>query len=157
MRVAVVTVGRPKEEHVAALIRGYEERAGRYFRFSTIEVPTTTGGAADERSVRTREAEAIRKRLPNGLDTWALTRGGRQLDSRELAATLADLATYSRAGVAFLIGSAFGLDDQLIRDCSSRFSLSNLTLPHELARLILAEQIYRAGTILRGEPYHKGS
>ncbi|MCL7971872.1 MAG: 23S rRNA (pseudouridine(1915)-N(3))-methyltransferase RlmH [marine benthic group bacterium] len=157
MRVAVVAVGRPKGEHISALIREYETRACRYFRFSAIEVPASAGSGADERSVRAREAEAIRKRIPADLELWALTRGGRQLDSRKLAETLGDFATYSRAGVAFLIGGAFGLDDDLIRDCSSRFSLSSLTLPHELARLVLAEQIYRAGTILRGEPYHKGA
>lgn len=155
MRLALVAVGRPKEPHVAALIRDYETRAGRYFRFSSIEVPATPG--ADARSVRAGEAEAIRKRIPDGLDAWALTRTGRQLGSRELAETVGDLATYSRPGVAFLIGGAFGLDDDLVRECSRRFSLSELTLPHELARLILAEQIYRAGTILRGEPYHKGA
>ena len=155
MRLTLIAVGRPRETHVAALIRDYEGRASRYFRFSAIEVPATSG--VDARSVRAREAEAIRRRIPDELDAWALTRGGRQLGSRELAETLADLATYSRAGVAFLIGGAFGLDGDLVRECSRRFSLSELTLPHELARLILAEQIYRAGTILRGEPYHKGA
>jgi len=59
-------------------------------------------------------------------------------------------------GVAFVIGGAFGLDESVLRKARTRLSLSDLTLPHEMARLVLAEQLYRAGTIIRGEPYHKG-
>jgi 23S rRNA (pseudouridine1915-N3)-methyltransferase len=58
--------------------------------------------------------------------------------------------------VAFLIGGAFGLDGELVQRCTRSLSLSRLTMPHDMARLVIAEQIYRAGTILRGEPYHKG-
>lgn len=157
MRLVVVAVGRPKDRNVGLAIRDYETRAGRYFRYSAIEVPAATGGSEESARVRSREAESIRRRLPDDLARWALTREGETMDSRELAGELADLATYSHPGVAFLIGGAFGLDPDLVRECDRRLSLSELTMPHEVARLVLIEQIYRAGTILRGEPYHKGN
>ena len=157
MRLAVVAVGRPKDRNVGLAIRDFEARAARYFRFSAIEVPATSGGSAEADHVRSKEAEALRRRIPDDLACWALTREGEAVDSRGLARELADLATYSHPGVAFLIGGAFGLDRDLLDGCDRRLSLSRLTLPHELARLVLTEQIYRAGTILRGEPYHKGA
>ena len=78
------------------------------------------------------------------------------MDSRELAAYLEGLAVQSAPGVAFVIGGAFGLGPEVVDRSGKRLSLSSMTLPHEMARLFLAEQLYRAGTILRGEPYHKG-
>jgi len=156
MRLVVLAVGTPRDRGMGELIREYETRAGRYFRLDTIEVAAATGVGGSPRAVRTREADDLRKRMPVGLDTWALTRDGTEIGSRELAGTLSDMATYGRPGVAFLIGGAFGLDGELVQRCSRSLSLSRLTLPHDMARLILAEQLYRAGTILRGEPYHKG-
>ena len=156
MKLVVLTVGAPRDRHMASLIREYETRAGHYFRFETVEVSAATGGGGTPDAVRASEAEQLKRRVPAGLDTWALTRDGEPATSRELATSLSDMATYSHAGVAFLIGGAYGLDSTLLASCTRRLSLSRMTLPHEMARLILTEQIYRAGTILRGEPYHKG-
>jgi 23S rRNA (pseudouridine1915-N3)-methyltransferase len=156
MRLVVLAVGAPRNRHTAELIREYETRSGRYFRFETIEVAGATGVGGSPRAVRAREAHLLQKRIPEGLDTWALTRNGTEISSRELAEILSDMATYGRAGVAFLIGGAFGLDGEVVQRCTRSLSLSRLTLPHDVARLVLAEQIYRAGTIVRGEPYHKG-
>ena len=141
---------------MAALIRDYEGRAAQYFRFEALEVTSAAGGGGSAPAVRAREADSLRKRVSAGLDTWALTRDGTESSSRDLAETFSDMATYSHPGVAFLMGGAFGLDEGLVRQCSRRLSLSRMTLPHDMARLVLAEQIYRAGTILRGQPYHKG-
>ena len=86
----------------------------------------------------------------------ALTRSGEPLGSEALARFLGDLALRSSPGVAFLIGGAHGLGAGVLAQARRRLALSAMTLPHELARVVLAEQLYRAGTILRGEPYHKG-
>jgi 23S rRNA (pseudouridine1915-N3)-methyltransferase len=139
-------------------IRDYEERAGRYFAFESIEVQPKKSGAADPERVRGEEAEALLRRLPLEMETFALTRIGRSLDTRALADHLERVGTYGpAAGAAFVIGGAYGLHEKVLESCRNRLSLSNLTLPHELARLVLAEQLYRIGTLLRGEPYHKGA
>lgn len=156
MRLVVLAVGAPRDRRVAATVGEYESRIARYFRFEAIEVSTGSAAGKSPLAVREREAELLRRRIPEGLDTWALTRDAAQVTSRGLADTLGEMATYGHAGIAFIIGGAFGLDERLVRDCTATLSLSNLTLPHDLARLLLTEQLYRAGTILRGEPYHKG-
>jgi len=157
LRVLVLSVGSPKQRGIAESVRDYEARAGRYFSLESIEVQARRSGGADPARVRRDEAEALLRRLPQNLETFALTRHGLPIDTRGLAERLEQVATYGPAGVAFLVGGAFGLDDDLIQKCRHRLSLSALTLPHELARLVLAEQLYRVGTLLRGEPYHKGS
>jgi 23S rRNA (pseudouridine1915-N3)-methyltransferase len=157
MRLVVLSVGSPRDSSIAAVIGEYERRAARYFRFESVAVPMATGHGGDPDRARGEEGKALLRRLPSGLETWGLSRSGTALSSRELADRLADMATYGGPGIAFLIGGAFGLGEKVLAHCSRTFSLSRLTLPHDLARLLLAEQLYRAGTILRGEPYHKGA
>lgn len=102
------------------------------------------------------EGERLLSRVPPGVEVAALTRDGTPLSSRGLADWLQELAVGGHPGVAFLIGGAYGLHGDVLSRARRRVSLSAMTLPHEFARLVLAEQIYRAGTIARGEPYHKG-
>jgi 23S rRNA (pseudouridine1915-N3)-methyltransferase len=156
MKVSVVVVGKVKGA-LSEAVRDYEARARRYWKLSVTEVPAGASGtdAAPER-VRAAEAERILARIPDGLEVLALTRVGESMGSRELAEHLAELGTRSAPGVCFVIGGAFGLGDSVLRRARRRLTLSALTLPHEMARLVLAEQLYRAGTIVRGEPYHKG-
>jgi 23S rRNA (pseudouridine1915-N3)-methyltransferase len=142
---------------MAQAIRDYETRAGHYFTLEPIEVQTARAGSSDPTRVKRDEAEALLRRLPDDAETFALTRTGKAIDTRHLAERLQRIGTYGPGGVAFVIGGAFGLDESVIERCRHRLSLSRFTLPHELARLVLAEQLYRAGTLLRGEPYHKGS
>lgn len=153
MKVAVAAVGSAGSGPVAEATRAYEERAGRYFAFESIEVRPGGGGGPGE--VRRREGDRLIDRVPDELQWFALTRQGRGMRSRRLARYLEELGTYGRAGAAFLVGGAHGLDDRLLERARYRLSLSPMTLPHALARLVLTEQIYRAGTIIRGEPYHK--
>lgn len=157
MRVVVVSVGAPRSGLVAAAVKEYEARAARYFRLEIIEVSPATGHRGDAERARQEEAQSILRRLPAELDAWALTRSGEGSSSRDLADQLEDMGTYARPGIAFVIGGAFGLDRTVLERCVRQLSLSPMTLPHDVARLVLAEQLYRAGTILRGEPYHKGA
>jgi 23S rRNA (pseudouridine1915-N3)-methyltransferase len=157
MKVLVVAVGRVKgalEDAVA----DYEARAGRYWKLEVIEVAAGVKGSAAAPPDRVLEAEAERilARVPPEIEVVALTRAGSGLGSRELAAYMEGLGTRSAPGAAFVIGGAFGLGGEVLARAARRLSLSALTLPHEMARLVLAEQLYRAGTIIRGEPYHKG-
>jgi len=156
IRILVAAVGRARTPGLAEAIAEYEGRSGRYFRFEPIEVPQAA--LPDERAdeARGREAEALLGRLPGDLERVALTRGGTLWSTRQLATRFAEAQTYGLAGFAFVIGGAHGLDEAVLSAAKHRVALSRMTLPHELARLVLTEQIYRAGTLLRGEPYHKG-
>jgi len=155
LRLLVLSVGSPRQPGVAETIREYEARLDSYFAYESIEVQPKRSGRREPTRAMTEEAELLLRRLPDEFETFALTRTGRALRSRELAATLEEIATYGRTGAAFVIGGAFGLDASVVERCRYRLSLSALTLPHDLARLVLTEQLYRAGTLLRGEPYHK--
>ena len=142
---------------LAEAVQDYEDRARRYWKLSVAEVAAGAPGRdATADRVREAEAERILAKIPEDFEVVALTRTGKGMSSRELASYLEDLGTRSAPGVAFVIGGAFGLHDSVIRRAKRQVSLSGLTLPHEMARLVLAEQLYRAGTIVRGEPYHKG-
>lgn len=154
MKVLVAAVGSPGSGPLSEAIRAYEERAARYFDFEAVEVAAAPGGG-DPGEVRRREGDRLLERVPDDLRWFALTRQGRGMRSRRLARYLEELATYGRPGAAFLVGGAHGLDDRVLRGARYRLSLSPMTLPHLVARLVLTEQIYRAGTIARGEPYHR--
>lgn len=105
---------------------------------------------------RREEAKRLRARMPEGSVVVALTRTGGAWTSRALADRVAEWQAGARP-VVVLLGGATGLDADLIEQADARWSLGPLTLPHELARVVVVEQLYRAGTILRGEPYHKGA
>jgi 23S rRNA (pseudouridine1915-N3)-methyltransferase len=156
LRILVVVVGKTRGP-LAGAVEHYEGRARRYWRLEVIEVGSgAPGGDARPEAVREAEAQRLLARIPDALEVVALTRRGREMGSRELAGYLEEHAIRSSEGVAFAIGGAFGLGNALLARAGRTLSLSSMTLPHEMARLFLAEQLYRAGTIIRGEPYHKG-
>lgn len=154
MRVVIAAVGKPKDRHLAAAIAEYETRAARYWPLDVVEVreASARGLAADETKVR--EGERLLERVPADALVVACDERGEQLTSDAFAQLVQQSRERAR-DVAFVIGGAYGLP-QAVRDRARRtIQLAPFTLPHELARLVLAEQLYRAGTIVRGEPYHK--
>ena len=155
MKVTVLVIGRPSSL-LAGAIAEYERRAARYWPLEVVEVREAKAhkGLPLER-VREAESARLLERVPGGAEVVALTRGGESWSSTRLAKYLEGLALSGRAGAAFVIGGAYGLSDELLARAGQRLSLSAMTMPHELARLVLAEQLYRAGTISRGGPYHK--
>jgi 23S rRNA (pseudouridine1915-N3)-methyltransferase len=156
VKITLAVVGRVRGE-LATAVAEYETRAGRYWRLEVVEVAAGLSRRRDDpEAVKAAESERLLARLPPGVEVAALTRDGEPLTSRGLADWLQDLAVGGHPGVAFVIGGAYGLHDDVLTRARRRISLSAMTLPHEMARLVLAEQIYRAGTISRGEPYHKG-
>lgn len=153
MRLRVVVVGRPRNAAIADAVRDYEQRAGRYWPLEVREVKEESAKSHGPAAVRSREWE----RLAEAAGSSAVVlcdHGGRGLDSEAFTAYLDSLRADDR-DVAFVIGGAFGLPDEARAAATDRIALAPWTLPHELARLVLAEQLYRAGTILRREPYHK--
>lgn len=154
MKVAIVSVGRPRPP-LAEAIEQYEGRIAHYFTFESSEVKES--GRRDRHvQMVDDEGERLLARVPRQHELVALHRPGRAWSSDRLASYLSDASLRSLPGITFVIGGAYGLARAVIDRADQLISLSAMTLPHELARLVLAEQIYRAGTILRGEPYHKG-
>jgi 23S rRNA (pseudouridine1915-N3)-methyltransferase len=155
VKIWLVSVGRPGRLLQPALDE-YEARARRYWPLQLVDVREERGRRnMPDADIRAAEAERIMKRVPATADLVALTRGGTAWDSVELARALESRAVHG-TDVAFVIGGALGLGEEVLRSARLRLRLSDFTLPHDLARLVLLEQIYRAGTIVRGEPYHKG-
>jgi 23S rRNA (pseudouridine1915-N3)-methyltransferase len=156
VKLTLVVVGKVKGS-LAPAVADYEERSRRYWKLEVVEVGQgPTKGGNDPEQVRAGEGERIRARLPEEGEVWVLNRDGEALSSVALARVLGQRGVEGSPGITFVIGGAFGVDGELLRSADRRLSISAMTLPHELARLVLAEQLYRAGTILRGEPYHKG-
>ena len=153
MRLIVAVVGKPRHEALAAAIRDYEDRARRYWPLHVLEVKEEPARGASADVVRRREGERLSTAV-GAARVIVCEVGGRPMTSSAFATWVQGLRE-AAADVAFVIGGAYGLPDALSSRATARVSLSAFTLPHELARLVLAEQLYRAGTIVRGEPYHK--
>lgn len=154
MQFVVAVVGKPRDANLAGAIREYESRAGRYWPLAVHEVreePARSGGAD---LVREREAERLLAAIPPQAQVIACDVNGRSMTSQQFSRWMQDLRERAR-DVGIAIGGAYGLGDAVKRRATQVLALAPWTLPHELARLVLAEQVYRAGTIARGEPYHK--
>lgn len=156
MKVIVAAVGKPRNAELAAAIEDYEERAAKYWPLDVRIVKEESARGAGESQialVKEREAERLSERVADA--TWiACDERGTSMTSSKFATLLRDFRDRAR-DVAFIIGGAYGLADSVRDRAQTRLALASWTLPHELARLVLAEQLYRAGTIARGEPYHK--
>lgn len=155
MRLKILTVGKPRSRELAAGIREYETRAGRYWPVEVVEVKEESARSRSAAEVRQREGERLLEAVGAGALVVACDEQGTMMRSAEFAEWLRGERERAMRDVAFVIGGAYGLSDELLDRADIRMALARWTLPHELARLVLAEQLYRAGTILRGEPYHK--
>lgn len=151
----VVAVGRMRDTALRAACDEYLRRVGRTARIELHEVAEAGRAGGTPALARRIEGERLQRAAPRDAVQVALTRGGRACTSEQFARRVGRWREGAR-DVAFLLGGAYGLPDGLLEHAGNALSLSPLTLPHELARLVLLEQLYRAGTILRGEPYHKG-
>ena len=139
MKIAVLAVGKLRDRHLTALCEDYLGRVRRHLPIEIIEVED--GGQ-------------LLRRRPAGAETVALDPGGEAWTTERFARYLEDRMTYGSRALAFLIGGADGLPAEAVREAKVRLTLSALTFPHRLARLVLLEQIYRAVSIIRDEPYH---
>lgn len=154
MRFLVVAVGKPRDAALHAAITEYEGRAARYWPLVTHEVREEPARGAAAAQVREREGQRLMEKLPPGCRVVCCDPHGDAMSSEQFAQWLVEAREAAR-DMAFLLGGAYGLADQVLQRAERRLLLAPWTLPHELARLVLAEQLYRAGTISRGEPYHK--
>ncbi|KIL39599.1 50S rRNA methyltransferase [Gordoniibacillus kamchatkensis] len=159
MQIQIAAVGKLKEKYLVQGIEEYAKRLAPYARLTITEVPDEkapeTMSAAEAEQVKQREGERLLAALRPDAYVVALAIDGELWTSEQLARSLDQLATYGRSQVAFVIGGSLGLSEPVLRRADQRLSLGRLTLPHQLARLVLVEQVYRAFKINRGEPYHK--
>ena len=152
--VTIAAVGRIREPHWQAAQDEYTRRLTRYTDFQLVEVKDVVGRALPDTAAAAREGEALLAVAPRGSRLVLMTAGGRQHSSPELAAWLQ--TQLEQVGtLAFLIGGPVGFDPATMAAAHEQLALSRLTFPHELARVVLLEQIYRAFKIISGERYHK--
>lgn len=141
MKLAVAWIGKTKERAIQSLTLEYLKRISRYTPAESLELASET---------------ALLKQVERGRLLVALDARGKQMSSEELAQFLADHQNRGTQALLFAIGPANGWSDETLQRASSQLSLGRMTLPHELARVVLLEQLYRAFTILKGHPYHLG-
>lgn len=159
MNISIITVGKLKEKYLKQGIDEYLKRLSAYAKIEIIEVPDEK--APEELSetemlqVKQKEGERILSKIHPDAHVIALAIEGKMKTSEELADGLDKLATYGKSKVAFVIGGSLGLSSEVLQRANEKLSFSKMTFPHQLMRLILVEQVYRAFRILRGEPYHK--
>ena len=152
MDLVILAVGRLRSSYREAC-DDYLRRLSKYAKAREVEVRESSRAPTPDIQ-REKEAEHLLARAPGGATLVALAREGRAWTSQELAGRMEGWRIAARP-LAFVIGGSYGLAPGLVRSAAARWSLGPLTLPHELARVVVMEQWYRAWTILRGEPYHK--
>lgn len=159
MSVTILAVGRMKEKPYRMMADEYMKRLSRYGRFEEVELPDlpepANSSPAIERQIREKEGEAILSRIRPGSHVVALTIPGKQWDSPGLSRHLDELMTRGASDITFVIGGSLGLSEQVIARAEEEMSMSKMTFPHQLARVMLMEQLYRAMKIRAGERYHK--
>jgi 23S rRNA (pseudouridine1915-N3)-methyltransferase len=158
MRISIVTIGKIKEKYLSAGIAEFTKRLTPYCRLEIIEVdeermPESPSSAEKEKTL-TREGERLLKAVRDTSYLIVLDVAGKQLSSEDLAAKFDSLALSGQSDITFVIGGAFGLAQNILTAAKERLSFSKMTFTHQMIRLLLLEQVYRAFKISRGENYH---
>jgi 23S rRNA (pseudouridine1915-N3)-methyltransferase len=152
-------VGKVKEKYLKLGIAEFEKRLGSYCRLTLIEVNDEQApenmSEKEVEQVKEKEGQRILQQIKQDHHVIALAIDGVNWSSEQLAKELDHLAIYGKSQIAFIIGGSNGLSDQVLKRANQKLSFSKMTFPHQLMKLILLEQVYRAFRIVRGEPYHK--
>lgn len=159
MNISIVTIGKLKEKYLKQGIEEYLKRLSTYAKVDIIELPDEKApenlSETEMEQVKEKEGERILSKISDETHVIALAIEGKMKSSEQLAKDLDQLATYGKSKVAFVIGGSLGLSKDVMKRANDTLSFSKMTFPHQLMRLILLEQVYRAFRINRGEPYHK--
>ena len=158
MSTAVLCVGKMKEKPYREMADEYLKRLSRFGKYEEIEIPDlpeNSGSAAMEEQVRMKEGEALLSRIRSGDRVIALTIPGKMTDSPGLARHLREMRVSGIPRIVFVIGGSLGLGSNVLARADEEMSMGPLTFPHQLARVMLLEQLYRAEKISAGERYHK--
>lgn len=159
MNITIISVGKLKEKYLKLGIDEYSKRLTRYCKLSIAEVPDEKApenlSDAEMEAVKGKEGESILRYIKEGMYVIALDIKGKMISSEELAVCLENLGITGNSNIAFVIGGSLGLSKEVIKRSDYKLSFSPMTFPHQLMKLILLEQIYRAFRIIKNEPYHK--
>lgn len=159
MQITIISVGKLKEKYLVDGISEYLKRLSSYAKMEIIEVPDEKApenlSHAEEQNVKKKEGERILSKISSDAHVIALAIDGKQKSSEDLATTIDNLGTYGKSKIVFIIGGSLGLSVEVLKRADEKLSFSKMTFPHQLMKLILVEQIYRAYRIIKGEPYHK--
>lgn len=155
MKITLLTVGKTDKDWVRQGIDIYTTRMKHYFPFSIIEIPELKNVASlSEDQIKTKEGELILKNIKPTEDVILLDERGREFSSMEFAKLLQDKISYIGKDLVFVIGGSYGFSEAVKQRANSKISLSKMTFSHQMVRAIFVEQLYRAFTIMKGEPYH---
>lgn len=155
MKIQFWSVGKAHESHVKEGIELFTKRISHYFSVEWLIIPMPKNAATlSETDLKIKEGEIITSSLKKEDYLVVLDERGKQLNSKGLAAFIQQRANESEKNIIFLIGGAYGVSEDILKRANYKWSLSQLVFPHQLVRLILAEQVYRACTIMRNEKYH---
>lgn len=159
MKTRIIAVGKMKEAYLRAGLEEYSKRMKAFGGLEILELADEkipeSPSVKEVSAIKKREGERIISALRKDEKVIALTLDGKLLNSEELAAQLSDWTTYGAAAISFVIGGSLGLSDEVQARADLKLCFGRMTLPHQLMRLVLAEQIYRANMINRGSTYHK--
>lgn len=159
MNITIVAVGKLKEKYLQQGIQEYMKRLSTYAKVQIVEVPDEkapeTLSDKDAERVKAREGERILAKISPDAYVITLEINGKMLTSEQLAVKIDELALYGKSKFVFVIGGSLGLSEAVMKRSNFALSFSKMTFPHQLMRLVLLEQVYRAWRINRGEPYHK--
>lgn len=159
MNISIISIGKLKEKYLKQGIDEYLKRLSSYAKVDIVELPDEKApeNLSDAEMLMVKEKEGIRilEKISEDTHVIALAIEGKMKSSEELAKDLDRLATYGKSKIAFIIGGSLGLSKDVMNRANDTLSFSKMTFPHQLMRLILLEQVYRAFRINRNEPYHK--
>lgn len=159
MNITIVSVGKLKEKYLKMGIDEYVKRLGGYAKMDLVEVPDEKApeqlSEAEMDIVKKKEGERILTKINPDAYVIALAINGKMKTSEQMAADMESLMTYGKSKIAFVIGGSLGLHDDVLKRADEQQSFGKMTLPHQLMKLVLVEQIYRSFRIMKGEPYHK--
>jgi 23S rRNA (pseudouridine1915-N3)-methyltransferase len=155
MKIQLISIGKNHEPYVKEGVEDFTRRLSKYFPVEWLIIaPIKNAAAFSEKDLKKKEAEIILQKINKEDYLVVLDEKAKQFSSELLAKFIQSRANESTKNLVFMIGGAFGIDDQVLNRADHKWSLSQLTFPHQLVRLILAEQLYRACSILRNEKYH---
>lgn len=157
--IKIIAIGRIKEKAMQQLINEYMKRLQPYTKLEIIEVndepAPQSNSAAQNELVKEKEGQRVLDKIKDQEYVILLDVAGRMMDSEQLAEKLSQIQTYQSSDITFVIGGSLGLSKQLMQRSNLRLKLSDMTFPHQIVRLLILEQIYRAYKINHHEPYHK--